>query len=303
MISIYIVGAFFASSTLAVQGGTISRKSTAYTSGYELSSNEGSPKYPFSGASYEYTGYGSAESSLEIENDGTLIYAPAFSKKNVGYATSIDNGSSWTMVVPAQGQPRTQPMFNIHDGRYFYWSSSMPGLQFSYSDDKGKTWKLVSKHLSPFTNDWAKIVSGKPVYSKLHNNASMILYMSAPSPISVGVGPIGPSHQQMSKSLDRGETWVQTKGAPTLSALKSGGACEKFTKNGKNGEYLIFSNGLVRPNGTVMYGLRRCQSLSIAISDDEGNSWRYSDVPGSSIVPYAHDLLTLVNHLDYSVQI
>jgi hypothetical protein len=287
-----IVGALFASSTFAVRGGTVSRKPTAYTAGHEISINEGTPKYPFSGARYEYTGYGSAESSLEIQDDGTLMYAPAFSQKSVGYATSKDNGTSWTMVVPAKGQARQQPMFNIHDGRYFYWSSSMPGFQLSVSDDKGKTWKLISRHLSFDTSDWAKILSGKPVHSQLKNGASMILYMSAPSPISVGIGPIGPTHQKITKSLDRGETWIQTKSAPTLSALKSGGACEKFTKNGKNSEYLIFSNGLVRPNGTVMLGLRRCQSLSIAISDDEGDSWRYSDVPGSSIVPYTHELLT-----------
>jgi hypothetical protein len=290
---IYITGFFFSSSALAVRGGAISRKPTAYTAGYDLSIGEGTPKYPITGASYEYTGFGAAESSIDIEDDGTLIYAPAFSNKNVGYATSNDNGVSWAMVVPTQSQPRVQPMFNIHDDRYFYWSSASPGLQLSYSDNKGKTWKLVSKHLQSDIMDWAKIVSGKPVHSKLQNGSSQILYISAPSLLSVTAAPgLGPVNQRISKSVDRGETWVRAKEAPTLSALKNGGPCEAFTKDGKNDEYIIWSNGLVRPNGTVMYGLRRCRSLSIAISDDEGDSWRYSDVPGSSLVPYSKGLLT-----------
>jgi hypothetical protein len=143
--------------------------------------------------------------------------------------------------------------------------------------------------------DWAKILSGKPVYSQLKNGSSQILYLSAPSLISITVAPgLGPIQQRIAKSLDRGATWVQAKGAPTLSALENGGPCQAFTKNGKNDEYIIWSNELVRPNGTVIYGLRRCRSLSIAISDDEGDSWRYSDVPKSSIVPYSKGLLTLV---------
>jgi hypothetical protein len=35
-----------------------------------------------------------------------------------------------------------------------------------------------------------------------------------------------------------------------------------------------------------MYGHRPCCALSPTISDDEGDSWRYIDVPGSSLPPF-----------------
>lgn len=38
-----------------------------------------------------------------------------------------------------------------------------------------------------------------------------------------------------------------------------------------------------RPNGTIIFSVRRCQTLSLAISDDEGDSWRFVDVPGSKL--------------------
>lgn len=46
------------------------------------------------------------------------------------------------------------------------------------------------------------------------------------------------------------------------------------------------------PNGTVVFGLRRCQALSLAFSDDEGDSWRLVDVPNSHLVPFVVGDLT-----------
>jgi BNR/Asp-box repeat len=294
MLLIFSAALLFSTAVFAVRGGKITQRPITYTSAINESKAEGDPKYSITGASYEYTGFGSAESSIEIEDDGTLIFSPAFANKQVGFVTSNDNGKTWSMVIPSQNQSRTQPMFNIHDGRYFFWSSSMPGLRYSYSDDKGKTWNLVSKNLNTAIMDWAKIVDGKPVRSQL-KEGSKILYMSAPSILSVSVVPgLGPVNQRIWKSLDRGITWQQTKQSPTLSALDSGGPCEAFTRNKSNSEYIIWSNGLVRPNGTIMFGVRRCRTASIAISDDEGDTWRWSDVPGSSLTPYTLALGTYV---------
>lgn len=245
-----------------------------------------------SSGSYEYTGFGAAESSIDIADDGTLIYTPAFTNNHTGYATSKDDGKTWNMGVPSPNQPRMQPMFNIHDGRYFYWSSGAPGLHMSYSDDRGETWKKIGDHVIPFVQDWAKIVSGNPVRSQL-KNASSILYISAPSLISVPIsGSLGPKYQLIAKSVDRGITWKITKSAPTLNATRSGGACAALPPTVQSQEYIIWSNGLVRPNGTVMYGLRRCRSVSVAISDDEGDTWRFSDISGSTVVPYTKGIAT-----------
>jgi hypothetical protein len=291
-----LVTAFLLPAVFAIKGGPLNNAPQVYTAGHGASKPRGARimnSVSFKSASYEYTGFGASESSVDIEEDGTLIYSPAYTHGEVGYITSKDDGKTWTPVIPATNQSRAQPVFNIHDGRYFFWSSQSPGLQLSYSDDKGKSWTLVSKHLQPDIFDWAKIISGKPVSSQLKNGTSKILYMSAPSLISVAAAPgFGPIEQRILKSTDKGETWIKTKGQPTLNALRSGGACEKHTKDGKNNEYIIWSDGLVRLNGTIMFGVRRCTSLSIAISDDEGDTWRWSDVPGSELVPYTAGLDT-----------
>lgn len=292
MLSVLLAAFIFFPAAFAARGGKITRVPITYTSGLQESQMGGEAKFPIARASYQYTGFGAAESSIDIEDDGTLIYSPALNNKQVGYATSNDTGKTWTMVVPSQTQARTQPMFNIHDGRYFYWSSGTPGLRISYSDDKGKSWKLLSKNLFSSIFDWAKMLSGKPVKSKLQDG-SQILYASAPSTLSVTAASfLRPISQKIWKSVDRGLTWQPTKGSPTLSALETGGPCEAFTVNKTNSEYIIWSNGLVRPNGTIMFGVRRCRSASVAISDDEGDTWRWSDVPGSSLVSYEAGLAT-----------
>jgi hypothetical protein len=277
----------------AAGGGRLTGYPIVYTTGLNATVLRGSVQSAFSAGSYEYTGFGAAESTIDILNDGTLIYAPAFSGNKTGYVISNDDGKTWSMVSPSLKQPRAQPMFNIHDDRYFYWSSGMPGLHLSYSDDKGTTWKKSGDHVLPLVSDWAKIISGKPVRSQLTNGTNKISYMSGPSLISVPIVPgIGPIQQVIMKSLDRGTTWQRTKAWPTLNATKSGGACATLPKATQAEEYIIWGDGLVRGNGTIMFGLRRCRSVSVAISDDEGDSWRFSDIPGSAVVPYTKGLAT-----------
>jgi BNR/Asp-box repeat len=290
----FIIGVFaICGPATALKGAVLTTKPYTYAADLNTSTLVArSLQNVLSSGSYEYTGFGAAESSMDITDDGVLIYAPAFANNRTGYATSKDDGKTWNMAVPSPNQPRMQPMFNIHDGRYFYWSSGAPGLHMSYSDDRGETWKKTGDHVIPLVQDWAKIVSGKPVRSLL-TNASSILYLSAPSLISVPIsGSLGPKFQLIAKSVDRGITWKLTKSAPTLNATRSGGACAALSPTVQNQEYIIWSNGLVRPNGTVMYGLRRCRSVSVAISDDEGDTWRFSDIPGSTVVPYTKGLAT-----------
>lgn len=277
---------------LAVNGGPSGRRPFTYTSSPLVPLQGGYSASGLKSASYQYTGMGAAESNVDFAKDGSLIYSPAFTTAGTGYATSNDNGETWTQVLPdGSDQPRVQPVFRKRDsdGRYFFWSSSPPGLDFSYSDDQGQSWtNLNNSHFDPLIQDWAKLVGGKPVRSQLSNGAKEVLYFSAPSLIStpIPVQPLGPLNQLIMKSTDRGNTWSPTKGMPTLQPLLSGGACAGLLKGLAGQELIIWGDGFVRPNGTVMYGLRRCQQLSIAISDDEGDSWRLVDVPGSSLPPF-----------------
>jgi hypothetical protein len=138
------------------------------------------------------------------------------------------------------------------------------------------------------------------VHSSLSNGAKEILYLSAPSLISTSIPLqlLGPINQYLIKSTDRGNTWTTAKGMPSLRPLLAGGNCETLDLLGSYGdqELIIWGDGFARSNGTVMYGLHRCRALSIAISDSEGDSWRYIDVPGSSLPPVVlGDLTYLLN--------
>lgn len=301
MHALHILGAWLPAAVLAVNGGD-SQKPFTYMSLSGASVPGGLASSPLRRGTFQYTGLGAAESNIDFAKDGSLIYSPAISTAGVGYATSHDNGTSWQQVLPdGSAQPRPQPIFRKRssDGRYFFWSTSGPGLDFSYSDDAGSTWtKLDGGHFNPEIQDWAKLVGGKPVRSNLTNGAREILYLSAPAFIStpLPVEPVGPEFQHIMKSTDRGNSWRATAGAPTLQPLLSGGACSSLIGNLAGQELIIWGDGLVRPNGTVVYGLRRCQALSLAISDDEGDHWRLVDVPGSHLPPFiVGDLTYLLN--------
>lgn len=133
------------------------------------------------------------------------------------------------------------------------------------------------------------------MHSSLSNGAKEILYLSAPSLIStpIPVQPLGPINQLIYKSTDRGNTWTEAKGMPTLQPLLSGGSCAALLGYADQ-ELIIWGDGFVTPNGTVIFGLRRCTGLSVAISDDEGDSWRLVDIPGSSLPPFLVGDLTYV---------
>lgn len=158
----------FSTSTLAVNGGTSPNKPVTYSSASQHLAPFafGIDTTGLRGATYQYTGFGAAESNINFASDGSLIYSPAITTAGIGYATSHDSGATWQQVLPGgSAQPRVQPVFRkrASDGRYFFWSSSIPGLYFSYSDDQGKTWtNLNGTHFDPLIQDWAKLVGSFP---------------------------------------------------------------------------------------------------------------------------------------------
>lgn len=88
----------------------------------------------------------------------------------------------------------------------------------------------------PLVQDWAKLIAGKPVRSKLASGQKDILYLSAPSLIStpIPIQPLGPLNQIIEKSLDGGVTWTKTKTQPSLQPntdAKLGGACADPKQN------------------------------------------------------------------------
>lgn len=161
---------------LAVNGGASGRQPFTYTAIGNNSVAGGTPGVSLISSSYQYTGFGAAESNLQFATDGSWLYSPAISPSGVGYAISQDSGNTWTQVLPTGANTtRTQPVFRVEGSRYFYWSSNVPGLNFQYSDDQGKTWTTLSNHFDQNIQDWAKLIKGNPVSSKLANGVSEIM--------------------------------------------------------------------------------------------------------------------------------
>lgn len=63
--------------------------------------------------------------------------------------------------------------------------------------------------------------------------------------------------------------------------------------------WLIYGNGGVGPDGTVYISLHRCGHLAVAVSADEGDTWRVTDVPGTTLLPFIglYQMVTRANAL------
>jgi hypothetical protein len=231
---------------------------------------------------FERTRYGTAGASIDFTRNGSLIFSPAISENGIGIAISDDYGKTWSQRLLGSQQPRYRASFKNVDGRYFFWSSTHPGIDFAFSDNEGASWY----HTNFPVQEGGYLISGRPVYSPLYGT-TQILYFSAPSPDAPVKKLDTEQRQLLWKSLDHGATWIPTAGSPTLNPREDDGYCERLDKKTQQHEKIIWGDGFVRPNGTIMFGLRRCRRVSIAISDDEGATWHFRDIPESPLKPVA----------------
>lgn len=237
------------------------------------------------------TGYGSAEPTMAVKNDGTIFYGPAFSNEGNGVIRSDDDGVSWDflpIILPnGKDHSRVQPFLAMEPAseRVFFHSSKLNtngpeeldfgfGFNLSWSDDNGATWGYTDVEIAAF--DWGKIYAGPPVYSQTVGTPN-VLYLSAPTPISTPAIIIAPQAQQFMRSLDNGESWQEV---GKISLKPSDNDCNFL-------EWVIMGAGVVDPvNGTVYIGFRRCNRLGLGVSHDEGMTWEVSDIPNAKLIPY-----------------
>ncbi|MEY4577639.1 MAG: hypothetical protein RL701_2342 [Pseudomonadota bacterium] len=243
------------------------------------------------------TGLGSAENTLAIDRQGHVFMAPVFTDQGVGILRSGDNGASWQAVLPQQTggaqHGRAQPYLFLDPAsdRLLFATSKTTGLgqpngfDLSISSDGGASWSASTFNVG--TLDWVKILSGPPVTSTLQGYPS-VLYASAPAPISTPSPLSNPDNQQILRSLDGGATWANV-GGKMLSLKPIDHGCTAD-------EWVIYGDGVVDERGSIFLGLRRCTHLGVAISHDEGATWRVQDVPGANIVAYGG----LLSHLQLS---
>lgn len=100
--------------------------------------------------------------------------------------------------------------------------------------------------------DWMKVYAGAPVQSRPLGYPNVV-YLSAPTPISTRFWPwLAPRYQTVQRSMDGGANWTE----------------------------------VARLSLDPRDGLRRGARLGLAISRDEGATWKVGDVPGSQLLRY-----------------
>lgn len=239
----------------------------------------------------QLTGLGSAENTMAIDGDGAMYVAPVFTAEGNGILRSRDGGDSWQTVLPGDAggadHGRAQPVMYMDPAtdRVLFATpvAGMTGEGFALSltDDGGDSWRSTT--MGEGTADWLKFVSGPSTTAA----AARAMYAISPAPISTP-SPLleQPHHQQVQRSYDGGDSW-ETVGGEALSIVPADHGCT-------DSEWVIYGGGVVESSGRVHYGLRRCQRLGIATSDDDGETWSLTDVPGAELPAYGG----LLSHIE-----
>jgi hypothetical protein len=236
------------------------------------------------------TDYGAAEPSIVVTKDGSVLFAPVFTKDGAGVIATRDNGEHWEVRLPkldnggTHGRvqpymardPETDRVIFATNATVGRQSPELLGFNLSISDDAGKTWS--ASHLPIDANDWVKIFTGKPRSASTKGYPNVV-YASAPNPISTPVPyaslvGVKPDHQSIYRSLDGGKTWEAAGRVSLLPSEVPG--CDP-------NEWLIFGSGTTTPDGSAHQVMRRCTKLALATSRDDGKTWTVGEIAGSSL--------------------
>jgi hypothetical protein len=236
-----------------------------------------------------YTGYGTAELSTTVDEEGTVFLAPAHSPTGqIGVLRSTDNGVNWEYLLPklANGTTHTriQPYMkrDALTDRIFFSNgrssisklSVKTGFDLSYTDDGGDTWQSAGINFAAV--DWTKILPGPPVSGLRTDGYPNNLYASGPTPISTPAIIVNPKRQVVMKSTDGGANWAEAGG---FSIVPKDYGCPAS-------EYILWGDGVVGADGTIYISGRLCNNFGLAISKDEGKTWSVKKVPGATLINY-----------------
>jgi hypothetical protein len=252
------------------------------------------------------TGYASSESTIAVTNHGAIFYSPANSENSL--ARSLDGGSTWTLDYPPKEQYTS--LWNTVDpavvvdrrtGRLLWVHTTFTtdvrpplevpmtplgwlaptaiadahGFQVYSSANDGASWKTAD-YQHEFTADWEKLFVGPPAAGAPRPTGYPdVVYVCANAPLEVS----GPG-RACYRSLDGGVTFSFASYVfPSASAPAA--ICPALAAN----------TGVVAADGTT-YQPQSCSNGSyVAVSRDEGASYRWLPIAGA---PAANSLGSIV---------
>ncbi|MDD9943725.1 MAG: hypothetical protein OXU20_21970 [Myxococcales bacterium] len=223
-----------------------------------------------------------SNATLQVTKEGTVIFAPA----GTGVARSEDHGASWQTPIadapPEGGQlewahpwitrdPDTNKLFYTTYHSLVGTCGDGTGHHYWTSTDDGQTWRQHPGGVGCDSWDWGKITVGPPATQESREALARagypnLVYFCAGG----GLWAVGPQHYCF-RSTDGGETFTRTQGSPT-------DAWEPES------DLTGFPNaGAIGPDGTFYKVFGSFEGVTVAISDDEGDSWRHLRVPDSEL--------------------
>lgn len=219
------------------------------------------------------TGARALEPSLDFTRDGRIVFqawelqpgAPDGAPPEPRVVRSDTSFTTWHDVSPPGPLTSLDPYLTVdhRTGRIFsvnFLADGQPTCAtISYSDDNGGSW--VSSPAACGGFDGESIGTGPPVTSTPLGYPDLVYYCTGTTP-----GSSPPTTTPIcSKSLDGGLTFTPT-GAPPWPV---------YDANAENDTFGPWAgNPIVGPDGTVYVPKRFAGQPEVAISHDEGLSWR-----------------------------
>ena len=241
------------------------------------------------------TGFATSEPSLVVANSGAIVFSPAHTENSV--AVSSDRGRSGHLAYPNDEQYTA--LWNTDDpyltvdrrtGRVFWSHATGPlrtvpllvaesplpadiplalaaasGFQVYATNDDGHSWRTSDNQLAPVT-DWEKIFVGPPTkaLAGAQRGYPDVVYLCGNSPIEA----VGPG-RLCYRSRDGGVTFAPVSYIFPSPAAPAG--CPAVAAN----------DGVVASDGTVFQPVSCTGGSWVAISGDEGGTYRWVKVPGA----------------------
>lgn len=226
------------------------------------------------------TGAPALEPTFGVTEEGSVLYQAA-GESPVPFTSaprvlrSDDAGRSWVDVSPRLGGERLHrasfdPYMYVdpRTSRAFTVDALVGCALVSSSDDGGESWRSTAT-LCGQGLDHQSVFAGPPVTSATVGYPNVVYWCA----VHGGGGQFSTA-TSCSKSLDGGHTFVPT-GTPAYTAdpRKADG---NFGVSGWCDG--LAGRGVVGPSGTIYVPKGWCGEPTLAISDDEGATWRHVEV-------------------------
>lgn len=216
-------------------------------------------------------GHNASEPTLGVTEDDEVFYTAFKTNTRIEVLKSADDGKSWDVVSPSFAGARNAQLLSLdpylyvdpRTNRVYTIDLTVACSYLSYTDDRGESWVTNPLACGRPVNDHQTLFAGPPVTSPMPVYPNIVYYCW---------NDIGTS--SCSRSMDGGLSFTIT-GSPAFPGYKEG-----EDRGGIAGQRVpgfcggLHGHGFVGDDGTVYLPRGWCGEPWLAISKDEGATWK-----------------------------